>query len=104
MYPCEHNWMDNCFFTGGLMPMLDTLMHFQQNLLREDIWAMDGRHDKNNTNSRLQLQRQHRLPVMAIWSQRWCKFCMNGAELFGTHAGSAWLLGYAPFRMCRPWR
>lgn len=113
MYPFEtegeHNWMGKYFFTGGQMPALDTLLHFQQHLLLEDFWAVDGRHYEKTANAWLALQDQRREQVLAvcrqtygeaqaaIWYQRWRMFFMACAELFGMHAGREWLVAHYLF-------
>jgi len=113
MYPFEtegeHNWMGKYFFTGGLMPALDTLLHFQQDLLLEDFWAVDGRHYEKTSNAWLALLDQRRDQVLEvcrqtygdaqakIWCQRWRMFFMACAELFGMHGGREWLVGHYLF-------
>jgi len=113
MYPFEtegeHNWMGRYFFTGGLMPALDTLLHFQQNLLLQDFWAVDGRHYEKTSNAWLALLDQRSEQVLQvcrqtygeaqakIWRQRWRMFFMACAELFGMHNGREWLVGHYLF-------
>ena len=113
MYPFEtegeHNWMGKYFFTGGLMPALDTLLHFQQDLLLEDFWAVDGRHYEKTSNAWLALLDQRNEQVLQvcrqtygdaqakIWRQRWRMFFMACAELFGMYDGREWLVGHYLF-------
>lgn len=113
MYPFEtegeHNWMGKYFFTGGLMPALDTLLHFQQDLLLRDFWAVDGRHYEKTSNAWLALLDQRSDQVLAvcrqtygdaqakIWRQRWRMFFMACAELFGMQHGREWLVGHYLF-------
>ena len=113
MYPFEtegeHNWMGKYFFTGGMMPALDTLLHFQQDLLLQDFWAVDGRHYEKTSNAWLALLDQRSEQVLQvcrqtygeaqakIWRQRWRMFFMACAELFGMHAGREWLVGHYLF-------
>lgn len=113
MYPFEtegeHNWMGKYFFTGGLMPALDTLLHFQQDLLLRDFWAVDGRHYEKTSNAWLALLDQRSDQVLAvcrqtygdaqakIWRQRWRMFFMACAELFGMQDGREWLVGHYLF-------
>ncbi len=118
MYPFETdahdsdqgNWMGRYFFTGGLMPALDTLMHFQQHLLLKQFWAVDGRHYEKTANAWLQNLDANRADVIDIcervygkgqgklWCQRWRMFFMACAELFGYQQGSEWLVGHYLFQ------
>ena len=47
-YPFEtqgdDNWMGRYFFTGGLMPARDTLLHFQKHLQLQCQWDLSGSH------------------------------------------------------------
>lgn len=112
-YPFETegqgNWMGRHFFTGGLMPAFDTLLHFQDALRIEARWAVDGTHYQRTANHWLELQDARRAQVMPIlqqaygdaaglWAQRWRMFWMACAELFGYEDGQQWLVGHYRFR------
>jgi cyclopropane-fatty-acyl-phospholipid synthase len=114
-YPFEvagaDNWMGRHFFTGGLMPAADTLLHFQQALALEQRWLLDGTHYQKTANHWLQRQDRQRNAVMAVlrqaygeqaplWFQRWRMFWMACAELFGYADGQAWLVAH--YRFVRP--
>ncbi|HAI59744.1 MAG TPA: SAM-dependent methyltransferase [Xanthomonadaceae bacterium] len=116
MYPFEtqgdDNWMGRHFFTGGLMPSADTLLHFQNALLIEQRWLLSGRHYERTANHWLANQDRHAPEVLqvmaatygaeaaAIWAQRWRMFWMACAELFGHADGSQW--GVAHYRFVKP--
>ncbi|SFK93454.1 SAM-dependent methyltransferase [Rhodanobacter glycinis] len=115
MYPFEtageDNWMGRHFFTGGLMPAADTLLHFQQALQIEQRWLVDGTHYQKSANHWLQRQDRQRDAVMAVlaqaygehaalWFQRWRMFWMSCAELFGYADGQEWLVAH--YRFVRP--
>lgn len=114
MYPFEteggDNWMGRHFFTGGLMPSADTLLHFQRDLHLQKRWLLDGRHYQRTANLWLANQDAARVEVMAvleatygqadakIWWQRWRMFWMACAELFGYADGQEWLVAHYLFR------
>lgn len=114
-YPFEttgaDNWMGRHFFTGGLMPAADTLLHFQQDLAIERHWLLDGRHYEKTANHWLQRQDSQRDAVLDIlhaaypgharlWFQRWRMFWMACAELFGYAGGQEWPVAH--YRFVRP--
>ena len=116
MYPFEtegeDNWMGRYFFTGGLMPSADTLLHFQDDLTIEQRWLLSGRHYERTANQWLENQDRNRDEVMAVlteaygaaeaarWHQRWRMFWMACAELFGYARGQEWLVAH--YRFVRP--
>ena len=115
MYPFEtsgaDNWMGRHFFTGGLMPSADTLLHFQDDLRLEQRWLVDGTHYSRTANLWLahqDAQRERVLEVLReayganarLWYQRWRIFWMACAELFGYAGGSEWLVAH--YRFARP--
>ncbi len=117
MYPFEtageHNWMGRHFFTGGLMPAADTLLHFQEDLRLEQRWLVPGTHYQRTANHWLANQDRHRDEVMAVlveaygaaeaarWFQRWRMFWMACAELFGYSDGDEWLVAHYRFSNAR---
>ena len=112
MYPFEtegdDNWMGRHFFTGGLMPAADTLLHFQQDLVLEQQWRVSGMHYERTANHWLENQDANREEVLRVlagvygsqaprWHQRWRMFWMACAELFGYAGGNEWLVGHYRF-------
>jgi cyclopropane-fatty-acyl-phospholipid synthase len=112
LYPFEtsgaDNWMGRHFFTGGLMPSADTLLHFQSALTLEQRWLIDGTHYQRTANLWLARQDAHRAEVMTVlgdaygeaarlWFGRWRLFWMACAELFGYAAGEEWLVAHYLF-------
>lgn len=112
-YPFEvrgkDDWMSQYFFTGGLMPSSDTLLHFQDDLKLEQRWHVDGTHYEKTANHWLDNTDQHKdliLPLFRetygadqaeIWLQRWRIFFMACAELFGYKNGSEWIVAHYLF-------
>jgi cyclopropane-fatty-acyl-phospholipid synthase len=112
MYPFEtegdDNWMGRYFFTGGLMPAADTLLHFQDDLVLQQQWRESGRHYEKTANHWLQNQDAHRNEVIKVlratygadaerWHQRWRMFWMACAELFGYREGNEWIVAHYRF-------
>jgi cyclopropane-fatty-acyl-phospholipid synthase len=114
MYPFEtegeDNWMGRYFFTGGLMPSADTLLHFQSPLRIERRWLLPGSHYEKTANHWLANQDAHADEVLAVlteiygageakrWRQRWRMFWMACAELFGLDDGNQWLVAHYRFK------
>ncbi len=113
MYPFEtegeDNWMGKYFFTGGIMPSADTLLHFQQDLSIEQRWLLSGEHYEKTSNHWLANQDAHRDEIMQImkatygehdakrWFNRWRMFWLACAELFGLEDGNEWLVAHYQF-------
>ncbi len=113
MYPFEtgadDDWMGRYFFTGGLMPAADTLLHFQEHLRLDQRWLLDGTHYQRTANQWLLNHDQKQseiLPLLRevygeadykVWNQRWRTFWMACAELFGLEGGQQWLVGHYLF-------
>jgi cyclopropane-fatty-acyl-phospholipid synthase len=112
MYPFEtageDNWMGRYFFTGGLMPAADTLLHFQDSVRLEQRWLMSGRHYQATANHWLENQDRNAEEVRrilepvygadtGIWIQRWRMFWMACAELFGYRGGNEWQVAHYRF-------
>ena len=116
MYPFEtegdDNWMGRYFFTGGLMPSADTLLHFQRELRIEQRWLLPGTHYQKTSDHWLANQDANRDEVMSVltaaygardaarWHQRWRMFWMSCAELFGYDGGREWLVAH--YRFSKP--
>jgi cyclopropane-fatty-acyl-phospholipid synthase len=115
MYPFdtegESDWMARHFFTGGLMPAADTLLHFQDHLRCERQWRLSGTHYERTANAWLDNQdaaRERLMPVLReaygddapLWWQRWRMFWMACAELFGYGGGNEWGVGH--YRFAKP--
>lgn len=106
----ENNWMGRYFFTGGLMPSVDTFAKVQNHLRIEQQWEVNGTHYARTAEAWLDNLDEHRDAVMKIfseaygeadakrWVQRWRMFFMACAELFGYRDGNEWLVCHYRFR------
>jgi cyclopropane-fatty-acyl-phospholipid synthase len=113
MYPFEtegdDNWMGRHFFTGGLMPAFDTLLHFQERLKIEQRWLVNGVHYQKTLDAWLRKTDQHKDEILKIftatygahqakvWLQRWRMFYMACSELFGYNRGTEWPVAHYLF-------
>jgi len=106
----DDNWMGRYFFTGGLMPAIDTLRHFNEHLEIEQQWSIPGTHYQRTARAWLnQLDANHQRARAALvatygsdvdrWLQRWRFFFMACEELFGFRGGKEWLIAH--YRMKR---
>jgi cyclopropane-fatty-acyl-phospholipid synthase len=109
----EDNWMGRYFFTGGLMPAQDTLLHFQKDLQLQTQWHLSGSHYQKTAEAWLANMDQHHQEIRAvfiatygkkqarIWQQRWRIFFMSCAELFGYSEGNEWRVAHYIFVKAR---
>lgn len=93
-------WMEQYFFTGGIMPREDQFEQFPAQVHVEQRWWVDGTHYERTSNHWLERLDANRDAVAricmdtygadeaTIWLQRWRMFFMAVAELFGIDNGS----------------
>ncbi|MEL6987514.1 MAG: cyclopropane-fatty-acyl-phospholipid synthase family protein [Bacteroidota bacterium] len=105
----EEDWMSKYFFTGGLMPSADTLLHFQDDLKLDARWLINGSHYEKTANdwlANMDANKQKIVPLFEeaygkgqgkIWYNRWRIFFMACAELFAYNKGQEWLVGHYLF-------
>ena len=113
-YPFEvssdNDWMAKYFFTGGLMPAADTLLHFQDDLLIDKRWLYSGQHYAKTLRAWLEKMDANRGAVdptlqavygddWKVWAQRWRMFFMACEELFAYDNGQAWQVAH--YRLTR---
>ncbi len=102
----DDNWMGRHFFSGGMMPSDDLLLHLQDGLLIDGHWQVNGRHYSRTADAWLANMDKHRSTIMPImqevygltdaarWFQRWRIFFMACSELWGFREGREWLVSH----------
>ena len=102
----ESDWMARHFFTGGMMPSRDLLFRFQDHLVVDDHWTVDGRHYQRTLEAWLRRLDERRAAVWPIlertygpeqarrWWAYWRIFLMACSELFGYQGGGEWFVSH----------
>ena len=112
VYPFENqgeaDWMAREFFSGGMMPSHDLLLHFQDDLIIDDVWCMSGTHYEKTSLAWVNKMDANKDSIMKIflktygddaklWFQRWRIFFMSCEKLFGYNNGSEWGVSHYRF-------
>jgi cyclopropane-fatty-acyl-phospholipid synthase len=102
----DGSWMARNFFTGGLMPSHDLLLGFQDDLVVDKRWRVDGTHYGKTSEAWLSNLDTKRDAVMALFRETygvaeaprrftsWRLFFMACAELFAFRGGSEWMVSH----------
>jgi cyclopropane-fatty-acyl-phospholipid synthase len=120
-YPYEvkdaSDWMAQHFFTGGIMPSDNLLLHFQRDVKLVERWQVEGWHYQKTSEAWLnrldenrkevlrlfaetyagQLTRNARAACALQWLVRWRVFFMACAELWGFRGGREWIVSHYLF-------
>lgn len=105
----ENDWMSKYFFTGGIMPSDDLLFYFNDDLVVEKHWHVNGTHYGKTANTWLKKMDSHKAEIMPVfertygkdqaikWWVYWRLFYMACAELWNYNKGNEWMVSHYLF-------
>jgi cyclopropane-fatty-acyl-phospholipid synthase len=105
----DTDWMAKYFFTGGIMPSDDLLLHFQRDVLLLEHWQVPGWHYSLTSEAWLRNMDRNRERIMPVmehtyggaqalrWWVYWRVFFLACAELWGYDDGREWLVSHYLF-------
>lgn len=106
----DTDWMSKYFFTGGIMPSNDLLFYFNEDLVKEKQWLVNGENYQKTSECWLKNMDKHRqdiLPILggtygadkaSLWFAYWRIFFMSCAELWGYQNGQEWMVSHYLFK------
>jgi cyclopropane-fatty-acyl-phospholipid synthase len=104
-----NNWMARTFFTGGLMPSDDLLLHFQRDLVLSGHWRISGLHygrtlrawldklDRHESEVRKVLAGAYGAEKETLWLANWRLFLMACEETWNLRQGDEYLISHYLF-------
>lgn len=108
----DGDWMARHFFTGGLMPSDDLLLHAVRDLVVDDHWVVAGTHYARTLRAwldRLDADRDRAVQLLDAAGgpasgraqyRRWRVFTIACEELFAFGSGDEWHVSH--YRFARP--
>jgi len=106
----ESDWMRKYFFTAGLMPSNHLLTYFNDELVVDKLWVVNGMNYSKSSEAWLSNMDKHEKEIMVIfeniygkdhavkWWVYWRLFYIACAELFGYRNGNEWMVCHYLFR------
>jgi cyclopropane-fatty-acyl-phospholipid synthase len=103
------DWMGRNFFTGGTIPSMNLFLHFNEDLVVEDVEVVNGSQYANTLNVWLERMYAKREEILTCFREhslgkagddvkytfeKWRMFYLMSSECFGYHHGKEWVVGY----------
>ena len=110
----DTDWMSKYFFTGGIMPSDDLLLYFNDDLVVEKHWQINGAHYGKTAEAWLANMDRHKAEIMPLfeetygkdqavkWWVYWRIFYMACAELWNFNDGDEWIVSHYLFHRTNP--
>jgi cyclopropane-fatty-acyl-phospholipid synthase len=105
----ETDWMSKYFFTGGIMPSDDLMLYFNEDMVIEKHWHVNGTHYGKTAEAWLTNMDSHKSEIMPLFEQTygkeqavkwwvyWRLFYMACAELWNFNNGNEWIVSHYLF-------
>ena len=101
----DTDWMSQHFFSGGMMPSDDLVLHCQDDLKLQQRWRWNGRHYARTSEAwlaNMDAARPQLWPLFertygaeaSVWWTRWRLFFLSVAELFAYDEGKQWWVSH----------
>ena len=103
------DWMTKYFFSGGTMPSMNLLLHFQEDLAVQNQWYVNGTHYSKTLEAWLEKHDKEKKLIMPLfeetygkdqalkWFVYWRLFYLACSELFNYDNGERWGVGHYLF-------
>jgi len=103
------DWMSKYFFTGGIMPSDDLMFYFNDDLIVENHWHVNGTNYGKTAEAWLVNMDKHKVEIMPLfeetygkdqavkWWVYWRLFYLACAELWNFKKGNEWFVSHYLF-------
>lgn len=105
----ETDWMSKYFFTGGIMPSDDLMFYFNDDLVVEKHWHVNGTNYAKTAEAWLANMDKHKAQIIPLfeetygkdqavkWWVYWRLFYLACAELWNYNQGNEWMVSHYLF-------
>ena len=106
----ESDWMSKYFFTGGIMPSNHLLFNFQDDMVINRHWIVNGIHYAKTSEAWLKNMDRNKAAIIPLFEQTygkdqatkwwvyWRLFYLACAELWGYNDGEEWMVCHYLFQ------